>query len=187
MFFAYSLARAIVNNMKKLLFVGVMILSAAPVLAIAHTSDERYVDGYVVDLSTAPVAPWVNEKMGMSFVFLDPFTFRATTTVVQATIEIDATFRANGKPQEVIYAGPLLQVNDSGITTSHIFNEEGTYDIHLTFTDTSGKTHVAGYRKQVRDGAALTPHGAGPEVFFGTMFAIAVLAFIAGRLWNKKR
>lgn len=172
--------------MKRFCIFFLFTLLTLPTLLYAHTSDERYVDGYVVDLSTAPIAPWVGEKMGMSFVFLDPFTFRATTTVTSATIEIDATFRASEKPQEVIYVGPLLQVNDSGITTSHVFNEEGTYDLHLTFTDTNGKTHVAGFRKQVRSGAPMPSRGAGPGEFFGTIFIIAMLAFIAGRLWNKK-
>jgi hypothetical protein len=173
--------------MKKILIFTLITLSFAPELIYAHTSDERYVDGYVVDLSTAPIAPWVGEKMGMSFVFLDPFTFRATTTVVDATIAIDATFRANGKRQEVVYTTPLIPVNDSGITTSHVFNEEGTYDIHLTFTDASGKTHVAGFRKQVRSDTPMPSRGAEPGVFFGTIFIIAALAFIAGRLWGKKQ
>lgn len=164
------------------LFLAVLTL---PILSFAHTSDERYVDGYVVDLSTAPVAPWVGEKMGMSFVFLDPFTFRATTTVVDATIVIDATFRANGKRQEVIYTSLLLPVKDSGIITSYTFNEEGTYDIHLTFTDVSGKVHTAGYRKQVRSGAPLSAPGATAPVFFTTITLIAILSFIAGRLWKK--
>ncbi len=156
-----------------------------PNILIAHTSDERYVDGYVVDLSTAPIAPWVGEKMGMSFVFIDPNTLHATTTVTSATLEIDALFRANGKPQEVIYTSPMFPVKDSGITTSYIFNEEGTYDIHLTFTDTKGVAHVAGYRKQVRSSMPLSAPGATPLVFFTTMMLIAILSFIAGRLWKK--
>lgn len=172
--------------MKRFPIFILLTLMVLPLPSFAHISDERYVDGYVVDLSTAPVAPWIDEKMGMSFVFLDPFTFRATTTVVDATIVIDATFRANGKRQEVIYTSPLLPVINSGIITSHVFNEEGTYDIHLTFTDTSGKTHVAGYRKQVRSGAPIPARGAEPKVFFGTIFIIAALSFAAGRLWYKK-
>lgn len=185
--FSYRGARGIVMNMKRFpifLFFALLIL---PTATLAHTSDERYVDGYVVDLSTAPIAPWVGEKMGMSFVFLDPATLRATTTVTNATLEIDALFRANGKPQEVIYTSSAFTVKDSGIATSYVFNEEGTYDFHLTFTDTGGKTHVAGYRKQVRSGAPLSAPGASPEIFFTTLILIAILSFIAGRLWNKKK
>ena len=151
---------------------------------MAHTSDERYVDGYVVDLSTAPVAPWVGEKVGMSFVFLDPHTFRATTTVVSATLTIDATFRANRKPQEVVYTAPLV-VENSGIITSYVFTEEGTYDMHLAFTDTTGDTHVAGFRKQVRSGGAPTASGVTPLLFFVTTLFVGVLCFIAGRLWKR--
>lgn len=168
-------------------FIPLLFFLAVVPTLYAHTSDERYVDGYVVDLSTAPIAPWVGEKMGMSFVFLDPFTLRATTTVTNATLEIDATFRANGKPQEVIYVSPILPVKDSGITTSYVFNEEGTYDFHLTFTDTNGKTHVAGYRKQVRSGAPPSTPEMGAGLFFATLVLIAILSFAAGRLWKKGR
>lgn len=156
----------------------------APSLLLAHTSDERYVDGYVVDLSTAPVAPWVGEKVGMSFVFLDPHTFRATTTVVSATLTIDATFRANRKPQETIYSAPLI-VTNSGIITDYTFAEEGTYDMHLSFVDESGETHVAGFRKQVRDGAAPARGGMTPALFFATTLMIGAVGFTAGRLWKK--
>ena len=172
--------------MKRFYFLVFLALITTPATLWAHTSDERYVDGYVVDLSTAPIAPWVGEKMGMSFVFLDPFTFRATTTVTHATLEIDALFRANGKPQEVIYTSPVFEVKDSGIATSYVFKEEGTYDFHLTFTDTNGKTHVAGYRKQVRSDTAGTP-GATPTVFFSTLLVIGLLGFAAGRLWSTER
>jgi hypothetical protein len=153
-------------------------------MAMAHTSDERYVDGYVVDLSTAPVAPWVGEKMGMSFVFLDPHTFRATTTVVSATLSIDATFRTNRKPQETIYASPLV-VENSGITTSYTFAEEGTYDMHLSFVDTQGKTHEAGFRKQVRSGSTEGTPTVTPALFFLTIFIVGAFCFVAGRLWKK--
>lgn len=173
--------------MKQFPLVLLLVSLTFPNLTLAHTSDERYVDGYVVDLSTAPIAPWVGEKMGMSFSFLDPFTFRATTTVVgSATLEIDAVFRANGKRQATVYTSPLLEVVDSGIMTSYIFTEEGTYDLHLTFTDSSGKTHAAGFRKQVRLGEPLPPRGATPFVFFSTLILIGVLTFIAGRLSRKK-
>lgn len=163
----------------------VILFVGAPMTLAAHTSDERYVDGYVVDLSTAPVAPWVGEKVGMSFVFLDPFTFRATTTVTDATLSIDATFRTKKKLQEVIYTSPVWNVVNSGIITDYTFTEEGTYDLHLTFTDTSGKTHVAGFRKQVRDGALPKTPGVTPILFFSTIAAIGALTFVAGRLWNK--
>lgn len=171
--------------MKKI-FLLLLSLLILPVIGAAHTSDERYVDGYVVDLSTAPVAPWVGEKVGMSFVFLDPHTFRATTTVVSATLSIDATFRANRKPQEVIYAADL-PVENSGITTSYTFTEEGTYDMHLTFTDTQGKTHVAGFRKQVRDGnTGTSAPGVTAPLFFLTILVVGVLCFVAGKLWKKE-
>lgn len=169
----------------KNIFIAWLCLMALPAIAAAHTSDERYVDGYVVDLSTAPVAPWVGEKMGMSFVFLDPHTFRATTTVVSATLTIDATFRANRKPQETIYTSPLV-VENSGITTSYTFTEEGTYDMHLSFVDTQGKTHEAGFRKQVRnsstEGAQRTIT---PLLFFTTALIVGALGFVIGRLWKK--
>lgn len=171
--------------MKKI-FLLLLSLLILPVIGAAHTSDERYVDGYVVDLSTAPVAPWVGEKVGMSFVFLDPHTFRATTTVVSATLSIDATFRANRKPQEVIYTADL-PVENSGITTSYTFTEEGTYDMHLTFTDTQGKTHVAGFRKQVRDGnTGTSAPGVTAPLFFLTILVVGVLCFVAGKLWKKE-
>ncbi len=165
-------------------FFAVLFIIALPSLAIAHTSDERYVDGYVVDLSTAPVAPWVGEKVGMSFVFLDPYTFRATTTVVSATLSIDATFLANGKRQEAIYTS-ALPIENSGITTSYTFAEEGTYDMHLSFVDTQGKTHVAGFRKQVRTGAEGAPHPITPALFFLIILAVGAFGFVIGRLWKK--
>lgn len=177
--------RDIIECMKHLFVFFLCILLTPPTLLLAHTSDERYVDGYVVDLSTAPIAPWVGEKMGMSFVFLDPLTFRATTTVTSATMVIDATFRANRKPQEVIYTSPELLVKDSGIITSYTFEEEGTYDIHLTFTDSSGNIHTAGYRKQVRNETTQPSPGIGPMLFFATITLIAILSFTAGRLWKK--
>ena len=117
-----------------LLFLALLL----PTVSIAHTSDERYVDGYVVDLSTAPVAPWVGEKTGMSFVFIDPQTMKATTTVVSASLVFDALMRANKKPPEVIYTSQQFSVVNGGFVTDYVFNEEGTYDMHINFTDASG-------------------------------------------------
>lgn len=171
------------KHAKLFLFIALLV---TPQFLLAHTSDERYVDGYVVDLSTAPIAPWAGEKVGMSFVFLDPFTLRATTTVAKATITIDATFRTNRKSQEVIYQSEVIPVKDSGIISSYTFTEEGTYDIHLTFTDTTGNTHVAGFRKQVRMGVPIQAPGVGATLFFMSIGIIAILAFLAGRLWSKK-
>lgn len=183
--FSYRKTRGIVKSMKRFSIFIFSVFLVLPLLSFAHTSDERYVDGYVVDLSTAPIAPWVGEKMGMSFAFLDPKNFHATETVAQATLEIDALFRTNRKPQEVIYRSPIFTVKDGSFATSYIFAEEGTYDLHLTFTDTSGKTHIAGYRKQIRHGAPEAKAGATPQVFFSTIILLTMLSFVAGVLWKK--
>jgi len=173
-------------SMKYLIF----IMLFSPVFVFAHTSDERYVDGYIVDLSTAPIAPWVGEKMGMSFVFRDALTGRATTSVVSAQMEIDALLRANGKAPEVIFSNTVpYVVHEGGFTIDYAFQEEGTFDMHLTFLDSSGREHLAGFRKQVRTGelASTSAHGLGisPLVFFGTILAVSTLGFVAGRLWVK--
>ncbi len=167
--------------MKYFLFALIFI----PMYALAHTSDERYVDGYIVDLSTAPVAPWVNEKMGMSFVFRDPITGVSTTTVLRARMSIDALMRANNKLQEVVFESEDFPVLDGGFVTSHVFTEEGTYDIHLLFVDNSGKEHLAGFRKQVRSGGISSRGGIDAPVFFLTIIIIAGLGFASGRLYRK--
>lgn len=157
-----------------------------PVLTVAHTSDERYVDGYIVDLGTAPVAPWVGEKMGMNFTFRDPLSGRATTSVLSARMEFDALMRVNKKPPETTFRSDVYRVTDGGFATDYTFLEEGTYDIHLTFTDTNGGEHLAGFRKQIRSGDALSGPGVGPLEFFGAIGAVALLAFLAGRYSSRQ-
>ena len=169
----------------KLTFAALLILSITPFVALAHTSDERYVDGYVIDLSTAPVAPWVGEKVGMSFAFLDPFSGRATTTVVNATLTFDALMRSNKKPPEVVYTSPTFEIKDGAFVTDYVFTEEGTYDLHIAFVDTNGVEHTTGFRKQVRSGATV-PAPIGPALFFGALLLVALLGFLSGRLYGRK-
>lgn len=158
-----------------------------PLFAFAHTSDERYVDGYVVDLSTAPVAPWVGEKVGMDVTFRDPFSELATSTVVSATWEFDALMRASGKPAEIVYQSDTIPVVNGGFNMSHVFVEEGTYDLHLSFVDSSGKTHLTGFRKQVRNGSLPDGQkGMTPAMFLGAMLIVGLGMFMAGRLSVKK-
>ncbi len=164
------------------------ILLFLPVISIAHTSDERYVDGYVVDLSTAPIAPWVGEKTGMSFVFIDPITLRATSTVKNAVLTIDISMRANKKKPETIFKSETFPIDNGGLTTDYVFVEEGTYDMHLQFIDTEGKSRTAGFRKQVRNGNQQPEESVSSisvAIALSTL-AIGVMAFIAGRLSSKK-
>ncbi len=156
-----------------------------PVPVFAHTSDQRYADGYIIDLSTAPVAPWVGEKTGMSFVFRDPFTGVATSSVKSASFSIDALMRKNKKSPEIVFESHTFTIDRGGFVTNYTFTEEGTYDMHLTFVDTSGISHVAGFRKQIRDGGMKTQAPISPEVFFGAVFLISILGFTAGRLSKK--
>ena len=165
--------------MKHLLFFAMLI----PVVVLAHTSDQRYKDGYIIDLSTAPVAPWVGEKTGMSFTFRDPFTGIATTSVKSASITIDALMRVNNKKQEVIFESQKFMIDRGGFVTDYIFTEEGTYDMHLTFTDMNGITHATGFRKQIRDGSATAPIS--PIAFFAGVLTIGIFGFSAGRLSKK--
>ena len=164
----------------------VLFLITAPLVVFGHTSDERYVDGYVVDMGTAPIAPWVNEKMGMSFTFRDPFTSLATTTVRSAHYEIIALMRTGGKPPESLYQSPMFMVTDGGFATDHAFLEEGTYDMHVTFVDDKGNEHLAGFRKQVRTGGNGVP-GMTPQLFFGTLLVVAAIMFTAGRISHKQK
>ena len=168
--------------MKYFLFIFLLF----PLLAFAHTSDERYTDGYIVDLSTAPVAPWVGEKTGMVFVFRDPVNGLATTTVKSASFTIDVLMRKSLKPPETIFHSQKFNVKNSEFTTDHIFTEVGTYDLHLYFVDEKGVTHQVGYRKQIRDGGSGNNTLIGPKVFFITLFVIGVLGFFAGRLSYKQ-
>jgi hypothetical protein len=142
--------------------------------AVAHTSDERYVDGIIVDLSTAPIAPWVGEKVGFLFSFLDTKNFQVIDTVKSAQISIVATFRANGKPQEEIYLGTSTPVVRGTLNFDHVFTEVGTYDVHISFVTTDGKEHVTGYRRQIRDGTTSesgSGHGWGYDAFIGLVGA----------------
>lgn len=169
--------------MKKILPVVFFVLVIVPFCAAAHTSDQRYVDGYIVDLSTAPVAPWVGEKVGLSFVFRDPATGLATTSVGTASISIDALMRANKKPPEVIYESGVFPVANSGFVSDYVFLEEGTYDMHLSFIDTSGITHVTGFRKQVRASDA-SSGAAWFSLLLVTVLITSILSFVAGRLYK---
>lgn len=164
---------------------ALLFLMMIPVLTLAHTSDQRYADGYIVDLSTAPVAPWVGEKTGMSFTFRDPFTGVATSSVKTATISIDALMRANKKAPEIVFESQEFIIDRGGFVTDYIFTEEGTYDMHLTFIDTSGKTHTTGFRKQVRDGSVGDAPKVSPFIFFGGIFIVGLLGFVSGRLSKK--
>jgi hypothetical protein len=164
----------------------ILLFALSPFVAIAHTSDERYVDGFIVDLSTAPVAPWVGEKVGMSFVFRDPTSGGSTTTVVSATFSIDALMRTGNKRQEVIFESGQFAVENGGFATSYAFSEEGTYDIHLTFVDKEGNEHLAGFRKQVRSGVPSAPRNIDALSFFLTISMVGILAFWAGRISTKK-
>lgn len=153
-----------------------LALFVAPLLASAHTSDQRYQDGYIVDLSTAPVSPWVGEKMGMSFVFRDPTSGVSTSSVVSAEWSIDALTRENNKIQETIFVSPKLEVVNGGFVTDFTFTEVGTYDLHLLFMDTEGQTHSTGFRKQVRNGEV------GTAVPPKTKYAYLSIALIMGIL-----
>ncbi len=168
----------------KYFIVAVLFL---PFLAGAHTSDQRYVDGYIVDLSTAPVAPWPNEKVGMSFVFRDPATGLATTTVATARISIDVLMRPNNKLQEIVFDSSQFLVENGGFVTSYVFSEEGTYDLHLSFVDTAGKEHLTGFRKQVRGGNPPSAQEIEPIIFFVTVITTSILGFFAGRFSVTKK
>ena len=120
--------------------------------AFAHTSDERYVNGMIVDLSTAPIAPWVDEKVGLLFSFLDPKNFQVIDTVTEATITVIATFRDNGKPQAVVHQSEVLPVERGTLNYTYVFTEAGTYDIHINFKTTDGQFYETGYRRQIREG-----------------------------------
>lgn len=167
-------------------FLAMLLL--LPLFSFAHSSDERYVDGYVVDLSTAPIAPWVGEKTGMSFVFIDPITLRATSSVKSAVLTIDVSMRTNKKKPETIFTSEVFTIENGGFTTDYIFSEEGAYDIHLQFIDDAGKSRVAGFRKQVRDGEPkqVSSMPSANATFLFSIFMISILAFIAGRFSNKK-
>ncbi len=123
---------------------------ALPASLLAHTSDERYVDGIVVDLSTAPVAPLVGEQTGFLWSFLDPETFTVLPSIATATITVVATTRESGAPQEVIYESTILPVTRGTLNWSYVFVEPGTYDVHIAFADTAGKERLTGFRRQVR-------------------------------------
>jgi hypothetical protein len=174
--YAYLMLRA-------LLFITFSLL--IPIGVFAHTSDERYVDGFIVDLSTAPVSPWVGEKVGMSFVFRDPISLRATTSVREVTIEIDALMRPRTKVQEVIFQSQQFIVERGGFVMSYVFTEEGTYDLHATFIDAEGKKHIAGFRKQVRDGGGAS-RGIDARLFFCTLVVVSIFGFMGGRLSRAK-
>lgn len=163
---------------------AILVLLCPFAIAAAHTSDERYADGYVVDLSTAPVAPWVGETIGMDVTFRDPKTQLATTSVVEASWEFVALMRANGKPQEVVFTKDAIPVANGGFNMSHTFSEEGTYDLHLTFKDKEGNTHVVGFRKQIRNG--VQAQGMTPTLFVVTLMIVGIGMFLAGRLSTKR-
>lgn len=151
-----------------------------PMVLVAHTSDQRYQDGVIIDLSTAPVAPWVGEKVGMSFVFRDAMTGLASTTIVSASVYIDALMREGNKIQEVVYESPVMQVEQGGFVMEHVFQEVGTYDMHVQFEDRDGVVRETGFRKQVRQGEA-TDVAALPYVFFGTAIMMMLVGWVLGR------
>lgn len=186
MHFIVSEAQKAIVDMMRLGYDGrmkyvLLTLLFLPSFVFAHTSDERYVDGYIVDMSTAPVAPWVGEKTGMSFVFRDPISGSATSTVKSAVMSIDALIRANKKPSEVVFTSMPFTVVNGGFATDYFFAEEGTYDLHLSFVDEKGVTHLAGFRKQVREGSAAPNSSLSPLTFLATIFITSMLAFFAGR------
>jgi hypothetical protein len=127
------------------------ILVFIPQFTFAHTSDERYVDGIVVDLSTAPIAPLVGEQTGFLFSFLDPETFSVISEIQSAKIDIIAQVREKNLPQAIIWSSERMPVQRGTLTFSHVFDEQAIYDVHLTFWDSSGVEHTTGFRRQVRD------------------------------------
>lgn len=156
-----------------------------PITVFSHTSDQRYADGYIIDLSTAPVAPWVGEKTGMSFTFRDPYTGIATSSVKSASLSIDVLMRPNKKRSETVFQSKQFDIDRGGFVTDYVFTEEGTYDMHLTFIDTLGISHVAGFRKQVRDGGTKEGSPISLFIFFGVVLSTFILGFGAGKLSKK--
>ena len=163
-----------------------LLLLVVPVFAIAHTSDERYVDGFVVDLSTAPIAPWVGEKTGMSFSFIDAKTLTGTSSVQTATLAYESYIAPGAKHAEMSSESETFAVTDGGFVASHTFMKEGIYDMHLSFTDNSGNTHLAGFRKQVRVGEIPTAQGVGLPAYILSLVSIGGLLFFIGRLSAKR-
>jgi|GEM_PF-2686871 len=163
-------------------FLLLLVLCVPPLFASGHTSDQRYHDGYIVDLSSAPVAPWVGEKVGLSFVFRDPISGLATSSIVSAEWSVDALMRENNKTQETIFVSSVFEVRDGGFVTDYVFTEEGTYDMHLIFTDVDGKERTTGFRKQVRNGAVENTIPAKTHVAFLSITLIfSILGFVLGR------
>jgi hypothetical protein len=158
-----------------------LVIALMPFCAIAHTSDQRYESGMIIDLSTAPVAPWVGEKVGMSFVFRDASTGVASTSVVSASFVIDALMREHNKTQETIFESPEFAVTQGGFVTDYVFQEVGTYDMHVQYTDSDGITHETGFRKQVRRGDEQGAPPALPYIYFGTALCMLVLGYVLGR------
>lgn len=163
-----------------------IILLLLPLYTFAHTSDERYIDGYVVDLSTAPIAPWVGEKTGMSFSFIDAQTGTGTSSVRSATLLYESYMAPGAKHAEMSTESETFTVADGGFVASHTFMKEGIYDMHLSFTDESGREHVAGFRKQVRMGTALVTQGVGLPAYLLSLASIGGLLFFVGRLSAKR-
>lgn len=165
---------------------ALILLLLAPLVVFGHTSDQRYTDGFIIDLSTAPVAPWVGEKTGMSFTFRDPHTGVATSSVQSASFTIHALTRINNKKQETVFTSKIFTIDKGGFVTDHMFTEEGTYDMHLTFIDASGNPHTAGFRKQVRDGNVGAKTPITPVIFFGTLIFFSLLGYGVGRISRRK-
>lgn len=165
---------------------AVLVLLFLPIFAFAHTSDERYVDGFVVDLSTAPIAPWVGEKTGMSFSFIDAKTLTGTSSVQTATLLYESFMAPGAKHAEMSTESETFVVTDGGFVASHTFMKEGIYDMHLSFIDNSGNTHLAGFRKQVRVGEIPTAQGVGLPTYILSLVSIGGLLFFIGRLSSKR-
>lgn len=173
-----------IHFMRYLLFI--LLLWFFPYMVAAHTSDQRYQDGYIVDLSTAPVAPWVGEKVGMSFVFRDPMSGLATTSVVSASYSIDALMREKSKVQETVFQSATFPVTTGGFVADHVFTEVGTYDLHLAFIDAEGKEHTTGFRKQVRSGGGGEAIAAKAQyAILGIALIMAILGFVLGKFSRK--
>ncbi|OHA48284.1 MAG: hypothetical protein A2991_01295 [Candidatus Terrybacteria bacterium RIFCSPLOWO2_01_FULL_58_14] len=177
--------------MRSVLFgatLAALLFSATPFLATANGEWEKYLPeepAILLGLSAAPSSPAIGERIGFLVAFRDPETKAYLANAPsEFRFEIEA-FAVSAYPNGgIIHRSEPITVTEGSGEFPYIFSEPGTYDFHIVFADTAGRTRNAGFLLQVRE---TTPTRGNTAINPLTIISVFAVGLISGYALARRR